>query len=172
VRIWGCIALIGLVVACSPASNDQDPRDRLGQEGALTWRAVAQADGQAAFLSRPGAAPDLVLWCNDTGLLTLRAHVFENPKAKPDLNMQTDGGMIAFANVRRQGGVRETDRKLVEGNVTMSDLKLPAVLRGAANLTVSSGGVDFTAKGSDPSNILPAFTDACTAKLINKKATK
>jgi hypothetical protein len=171
-RIWGLMALSGLIAACSPAGSDQDPRDRKGQEGALTWRAVAQADGQAAFLSRPGAAPDLVLWCNDSGLLTLRAHVFENPQATPDLKLQTDGGLIAFANVRRQGGVRETDRKLVEGNVALSDGKLPDILRGAANLTVTSGSADFTAKDTDPSNILPAFTQACASQLQTQKATK
>jgi hypothetical protein len=158
--------------ACSPASNDQNPRDRKGAQGALTWRIVAQADGQAAFLSRPGAAPDLVLWCKDNGLLTLRAHVFEDPKPQPDLTLTTDGATAAFQNVRRQGGVRDGDRKLVEGTIPSSDGKLSLLLSGATNLTVKSGGVEFSARNTDPNTVLPAFTQACTGKLLVQGAKK
>jgi hypothetical protein len=168
-RIFIILALATLS-ACTPAGSRDNPRDRTGADGALTWRVVAQADGQAAFLSRPGAAPDLVLWCRDTGQMTLRAHVFEDPAAQPDLIMKTDGGMIAFTNVRRQGGVRAGDRKLVEGSVIATDGKLPAVLNGATTLTVTSGGVDYSAKQTDPTGILPAFTAACTGTTQPTKA--
>jgi hypothetical protein len=156
--------------ACSPSGSRDDPRDRTGADGALTWRVVAQADGQAAFLSRPGAAPDLVLWCRNTGQMTLRAHVFENPVAQPDLIMKTQGGSIAFTNVRRQGGVRAGDRKLVEGSVMLTDANLPAVLNGAGNLTVTSGGVVYSATQADPTGILPPFTAACTGNTQPTKA--
>jgi hypothetical protein len=156
--------------ACSPAGSGDNPRDRKGETGALTWRVVAQPDGQAAFLSRPGAAPDLVLWCKDNGLMTLRAHVFENPAAQPDLVMNTDGGSITFQNVRRQGGVRAGDRKLVEGSVITADGKFPEALRGAVNLQVSSGGVTYNAKDADPTGVLPAFAAACTHNNTSEKA--
>jgi hypothetical protein len=161
-----------LLSACSPAANDQNPRDRKGADGAMTWRIVAQADGQAAFLSRPGAAPDLVLWCNDGGLLTLRAHVFDDPKPQPDLILTTDGATAAFQNVRRQGGVRAGDRKLVEGTLPTHDSKLPLLLQGAGNVSVTSGGVEFSARNTDPKGVLPAFTQACAAQSPNQKAKK
>jgi hypothetical protein len=148
--------------ACSQAGSSDDPRAREGETGPLTWRIVSQTDGQAAFLSRPGAAPDLVLWCRSDGQVTLRAHVFESPTANPDLTLDTDGGTVAFQNVRRQGGVRETDRKLVEGSVISSDGKLPQVLMGATNLTLRSGDVSYRAENTDSSGVLPAFTAACT----------
>jgi hypothetical protein len=161
-RQASALLLLAAIAACTPAGSRDNPRDRKSEAGALTWRLVAQDGGQAAFLSRPGAAPDIVLWCKDAGQLTLRAHIFENPTGQPDLTMATQGGIIAFQNVRRQGGVRAGDRKLVEGSVITSDGKLPAVLAAAANLTVTSGGVDYRATDTDPTGILPAFTTACT----------
>jgi hypothetical protein len=166
------LGLSALLAACSPASNGQNPRDRQGAEGALTWRLVTQTDGQAAFLSRPGAAPDLVLWCNNSGLMTLRAHVFKDPKPQPDLFLSTAGGAATFQNVRRQGGVRAGDRKLVEGTVPSGDGKLALLLLGADSLTVTSGGVEFRARNADPNSVLPIFTQACTGKAPNQKAKK
>jgi hypothetical protein len=162
--------IILVMCACSPAGSGGNPRDRTGEVGALTWRVVVQPEGQAAFLSRPGAAPDLVLWCKDNGMMTLRAHVFDNPAAQPDLVMTTDGGSITFQNVRRQGGVRAGDRKLVEGSVITADGKLPEALRGAVNLQVSSGGVTYNAKEADPTGVLPAFAAACTHHNTSEKA--
>jgi hypothetical protein len=166
------LAAVALVCACSPAGQGDNPRDREGSLGAVTWRVVSQPDGQAAFLSRPGAAPDLVLWCRDTGQITLRAHVFDKPADKPDLLLETQGGTIAFANVRRQGGLRSNDRKLVEGSVTSADGKLPAILLAAGNLKVISGVVVYQATDTDPTGILPAFTQACTGKTQKTKTDK
>jgi hypothetical protein len=161
---------LATLCACSPAGSGDNPRDRKGAEGKLTWRIVAEGGGHAAFLSRPGAAPDLVLWCRDNGLLTLRAHIFEDPKAQPDLRFFTLGGAIAFDKVRRQGGVRAGDRKLVEGSVPSSDPKLVPVLLAAANFKVTSSGVDYDVTDSDPTNILPQFATACAAQPISSKA--
>jgi hypothetical protein len=158
-----------MLTACSPSATSDDPRNRQGVAGDVTWRVVQDGDGQAAFLSRPGAAPDLVLWCRANGLLTLRAHIFEDPAPQPDLIMSTPGGTIAFDNVRRQGGVRAGDRKLVEGVVTLSDAKLPAILSGAADITVTSGADSYKAKNSDPNNALSAFSAACVAASSNEK---
>jgi hypothetical protein len=166
------LAVLLALCACSPAGSGDNPRDRKGADGKLTWRVVAQADGQAAFLSRPGAAPDLVLWCRDTGQMTLRAHVFENPAAQPDLIMNTTGATIVFQNVRRQGGVRAGDRELVEGSVITSDGKLPLALLGAGTLQVTSGSEDYSAKDTDPNGVLPAFTAACTNRPPPEKANK
>jgi hypothetical protein len=166
------LAVFLALSACSPAGSGDNPRDRKGEDGKLTWRVVAQTDGQAAFLARPGAAPDLVLWCRDTGQMTLRAHVFENPAAQPNLIMKTAGATIVFQNVRRQGGVRAGDRKLVEGNVITADGKLSAALLSAATLQVSSGSEEFSAKDTDPSGVLPAFTAACTNRTPSEKAKK
>jgi hypothetical protein len=162
VRTFGLFLLLCLA-SCSPATPGDNPRDRKGAEGALTWRAVSDADGQAAFLSRPGAAPDLVLWCRNNGLLTLRAHIFVAPEAQPNLILVTDGGILKFENVRRQGGVRAGDRKLVEGAVSVEDTWLQVTLSQAANLKVTSGDETFEAKNADPTNILPAFSMACAA---------
>jgi hypothetical protein len=164
-----CVLASMLLVGCSPAGSSDNPRDRKGEAGALTWRSVIDETGQAAFLSRPGSAPDLVLWCGANRVLTLRAHVFEAPSAMPDLSMRTNGGIISFENVRRQGGVRAGDRKLVEGTVSLSDPKLGPILLAASDLTVMSGGATFQAKNADPANILPAFNSACAALQSNAK---
>ena len=166
------IATLALVVigACSPAGIGDDPRNRKGVDGELSWRVVNDGDGQAAFLSRPGAAPDLVLWCRERGILTLRAHVFENPGSQPDLNLTTPGGTIALNNVRRQGGVRAGDRKLVEGAVAFNDLQVAPILKQAGNLSVTSGGIVFEARNTDPTNILPSFAAACLSSSAYPKA--
>ena len=155
------LGVLVLLSACSPAGIGNNPRDRKGADGKLSWRVVDQDGGQAAFLSRPGAAPDLVLWCRNTGSMTLRAHIFEEPSAQPDLIMSTDGGVIAFTSVRRQGGVRAGDRQLVEGSIILTDAAVPAILSGAVNIKVTSGGVDYRASDTDPMGVLPAFTAAC-----------
>jgi hypothetical protein len=151
-----------LAAACSPSDRDQNPRDRKGVEGALTWRAVTQADGDAAFLSRPSAAPDVVLWCRDGSKIVLRAHVFENPALTPDLRMTTAGGVIVFENVRRQGGVRAGDRTLVEGAAPLADPKVRAILAGAAQFDLQTGDDKYTVQDADPNSILPSFIASCS----------
>jgi hypothetical protein len=160
-RLIGLILFAGLS-ACDPADNDQNPRDRVGSGGPLSWRLVEQSKGAAAFLSRPGAAPDLVLWCDGKGQITLRAHVFADPKPKPDLVLTTSGGQIGFEHVRRQGGVRASDRKLVEGQISLDRAGVFATILGASDLTLTSGGIDYKAVPADPDQVLPAFVTACT----------
>lgn len=152
------------VAACDRADQDQDPRDRVGQDGPLSWRLVEQKSGAAAFLSRPGAAPDLVLWCDDQKGLTLRAHVFKEPAAQPDLLLTTPGGQITFTNVRRQGGLRATDRKLVEGRVNLADPRVTATLAAAQRLTLTSGGVDYQVEPQDRAGALRGFLTACASQ--------
>ncbi len=149
------------LAACSPAGSDQNPRDRKGSEGALTWRVVSQADGQAAFLSRPGAAPDVVLWCRDGQRLVLRAHIFENPVPSPDLRLTTKTGSVTLTEVRRQGGVRAGDRKLVEGAALLSDAKVQAALMAASDFTLQSGNETYQVQNGDPSGVLPSFMARC-----------
>jgi hypothetical protein len=150
------------LAACSQAGSDQNPRDRKGVEGALTWRAVNQADSQAAFLSRPGAAPDVVLWCRDDAKIVLRAHVFETPAPQPDLSLTTKGGMMVFADVRRQGGVRAGDRKLVEGSASLMDPKVQAVLTAADQFVLQTGEDKYQVQDSDPNGILVPFITNCS----------
>jgi hypothetical protein len=157
-----CLFVLVALGACDPADPDQNPRDRVGTGGPLSWRLVLQKEGAAAFLSRPGAAPDLVLWCDDNGQVTLRAHVFANPSPKPDLVLKTSGGQIGFEQVRRQGGVRASDRKLVEGQIGLDHAGVAETLLAASDLTLTSGGVDFQGVPGDPDKVLPAFVTACT----------
>ncbi|WP_085340155.1 hypothetical protein [Aquidulcibacter paucihalophilus] len=147
--------------ACDPGDRDQNPRDRVGTEGPLSWRLVAQPSGAAAFLSRPGAAPDLVLWCDDRQRITLRAHVFKAPSAQPDLVLTTKAGRIVFQEVRRQGGVREADRKLVEGKIALADTGVADAILAASDFTLTSGDVDYRAQPVDRDQVLPAFVTAC-----------
>ena len=156
----GILALTS--VACSPAGSDQNPRDRQGNEGALTWRAVSQSDGQAAFLSRPGAAPDVVLWCRDGEHVVLRAHVFEAPSPQPDLRLTTSTGTVVFTSVRRQGGVRDGDRKLVEGTTSLADPKVQAVLVSANQFALQSGEDKYEVDNADPAGILASFVGICS----------
>jgi hypothetical protein len=170
---WAFMLLALATAACSPQGRDQNPRDRQGSDGASTWRVVNQSDGQAAFLSRPGAAPDLVLWCRDDQKIVLRAHVFENPAPQPDLRLTTKGGVMVFADVRRQGGVREGDRKLVEGTGLLTDPKVQPVVMAADQLALQSGAETFDVTAADPNKVLPEFVAKCTqpfgAKSFNKK---
>jgi hypothetical protein len=160
-RLLGLLVLLGLS-ACDPADTDKNPRDRVGSGGPLSWRLVEQNKGAAAFLSRPGAAPDLVLWCDGKGQVTLRAHVFANPSPNPDLVLKTSGGQIGFEQVRRQGGVRASDRKLVEGQIGLDRAGVAETILAANDLTLTSGGVDYKGVPGDPDNVLPAFVTACT----------
>lgn len=162
---------LAMLVACSPASQTDNPRARKGQDGALSWRVVSGEDGQAAFLSKPGAAPDIVLWCRTNGLVTLRAHIFEAPKPQPNLSLATSGGSLIFNSVRRQGGVREGDRQLVEGSIASSNPNLSAVLLGAANVTITSSGASFQAQNADPDAVLPDFVADCVGASGAQKAT-
>jgi hypothetical protein len=160
-RYWLITVLAFCLSACSQADGDQNPRNRKGGEGTLTWRAVNQADGQAAFLSRPGAAPDVVLWCKDGAKIVIRAHVFENPASQPDLRLTTQGGVMVFENVRRQGGVRDGDRQLVEGSAGLKDPKILAVLAAADQFVLQAGGDKYEVQASDPNRILAPFVAAC-----------
>lgn len=149
------------VGACDPGDQDQNPRDRVGSDGPLSWRLVEQKSGAAAFLSRPGAAPDLVLWCDDQQRITLRAHVFPAPSAQPNLVLTTKAGRIAFQEVRRQGGVRAGDRKLVEGKIGLVEKGVAETILAASDFTLTSGDVDYRAQPVDRDQILPAFVTAC-----------
>jgi len=149
------------VGACDPGDQDQNPRDRVGSDGPLSWRLVEQKSEAAAFLSRPGAAPDLVLWCDDQQRITLRAHVFPAPSAQPNLVLTTKVGRIAFQEVRRQGGVREGDRKLVEGKIGLAETGVAETILAASDFTLTSGDVDYRAQPVDRDQILPAFVTAC-----------
>ncbi len=159
-RFASCL-LVCALSACDPGDTDQNPRDRIGSEGPLSWRLVEQKAGAAAFLSRPGAAPDLVLWCDDQQLVTLRAHVFPAPEARPTLVLTTKAGRIAFREVRRQGGVRAGDRKLVEGKIGLADIGVAEAILAASDFTLTSGDVDYRAQPVDRDQILPAFVTAC-----------
>lgn len=159
-RLALCLLVFALG-ACDPGDKDQNPRDRVGSDGPLSWRMVEQKSGAAAFLSRPGAAPDLVLWCDDQQRITLRAHVFPAPSAQPNLVLTTKAGRIAFQEVRRQGGVRAGDRKLVEGKIGLVEKGVAETILAASDFTLTSGDVDYRAQPVDRDQILPAFVTAC-----------
>jgi hypothetical protein len=160
---FSIVALGLLATACSPAETGDNPRDRKGGGGQAAWYVVAQDEGHAAFLAKPGTAPDLVLWCRNDGFMTLRAHVFDAPSANPNLTMTTSGGTLAFTQVRRQGGVRAGDRKLVEGRVALTDPSVAAIVQGAAKVTVTSGSETFAVQDADPNTQLPPFAQACAS---------
>jgi hypothetical protein len=167
------IVLALALAACSAQGSDQNPRDRKGADGVLTWRAVTQADGQAAFLSRPGAAPDVVLWCRDGARVVIRAHVFADPSPQPDLRLTTKGGLLNFENVRRQGGIRDGDRQLVEGGISLTDLKVQAVLIAADAFVLQSGADTYDVKNADPTGVLAGFIATCSqAKALSQKSNK
>ena len=149
------------LAACSPQGDQQNPRDRQGVDGALTWRLVSQSDSQAAFLSRPGAAPDIVLWCRDGAKIVLRAHIFDTPAPRPDLQITTTGGVLVLTDVRRQGGVRAGDRQLVEGSGAISDPRVRAVLIAADNFVLKSGADTYQVESADPAGILEGFITSC-----------
>jgi len=159
-RLALCLLVFALG-ACDPGDQDQNPRDRVGSDGPLSWRLVEQKSGAAAFLSRPGAAPDLVLWCDDQQRITLRAHVFPAPSAQPNLVLTTKAGRIAFQEVRRQGGVRAGDRKLVEGKIGLVEKGVVETILAASDFTLTSGDVDYRAQPVDRDQTLPAFVTAC-----------
>jgi hypothetical protein len=150
--------------ACgNPAGAPDNPRDREGAAAPPTWRIVAEGGAQAAFLSRPGAAPDLVLWCRGDGRITLRAHVFERPDAAPTLIWDSPQGAVAFEAVRAQGGMRADDRKLVEGSVAASADTLARLMAGKDTVLVRSGADSWQALQADPQGVMPGFTRACAA---------
>lgn len=151
-----------IFAACSPQGSKQDPRDRKSEiVGEVTWRVVKQSDGLAAFLARPGNAPDLVFWCRNKDEATLRAHVFEAPIANPDLQLETRGGRLVFTKVRRQGGVRAGDRILVEGTAALHDPKIAPLLQAADQLTLKSGQEIYRAENADPNQVMAGFLAAC-----------
>ncbi|GIU67379.1 hypothetical protein [Candidatus Phycosocius spiralis] len=156
---WLGLAALG---ACDLGDAYQDPRDRGRSGGTLSWRLVEQQGGAAVFLARPGAAPDLVLWCDGNGEVTLRAHVFANPKPNPDLILKTSGGQIRFEQVRRQGGMRASDRKLVEGQIGLDRSGVAATILAASDLTLMSGEVVYQSVSGHSANVLPVFMKACS----------
>jgi hypothetical protein len=158
------VVLCALVlVACGPGEA-QDPRDRKGGDGPATWRLVDEAGRAAAFLSRPGAAPDLVVWCKGDGRVTLRAHVFETDAAATDLSLTTPGGALAFANVRRQGALRGDRPALIEGSADATRAAAQAVLAQAGQVSVASGGERFDFAGADPDGLLAGFAKGCAGR--------
>jgi hypothetical protein len=156
-------ALVG-VAACSPSAQDGNPRDRVGDvAGKATWGVVRQGDGLAAFLARPGTAPDLVVWCRSNQEISLRAHVFQAPSANPDLSLTTSSGSLTFDNVRRQGGVRKGDRILVEGFATLTDPKVGQTLKLLNSFRLTSGSETYQAENADPNAVVGTFVAACQA---------
>jgi hypothetical protein len=160
-RRFAFCLLVCALGACDPGDKDQNPRDRVGTDGPLSWRLVQQKSGAAAFLSRPGAAPDLVLWCDDQQRITLRAHVFPAPSAQPNLVMTTKADRIVFQEVRRQGGVRAGDRKLVEGKIGLAEVGVAETILAASDFTLTSGDVDYRVQLLDRDQIMSAFVAAC-----------
>jgi hypothetical protein len=156
---WAGILVV--LCACGPSTDTKDPRARQGSGGALAWRHLSQIDGQAAFLARPGRAPDLVLWCRDRQSLTLRAHGFKNVSARPDLQLTSAAGVVLFEDVRAQGGVRVNDRKLVEGRLALSPTHRAIVGKASAGLTLQSGTEIYRAHTPDSATALEQFLSAC-----------
>jgi hypothetical protein len=152
-----------LTGACTQAAAPGNPRDRVGADAPPTWRIVAEGGAQAAFLSRPGAAPDLVLWCRGDGRITLRAHVFERPEGAPTLIWDSPQGPVAFEAVRAQGGMREADRKLVEGSVAVTPGTLARLVAAKDSVLVRSGADSWQALQADPDQVMEGFTRACAA---------
>jgi hypothetical protein len=169
-RAISVLALVCLC-ACTPAGSDDNPRDRKGNAGALTWRSVSQTDGQAAFLSRPGAAPDIVIWCRMGSRPKLRAHIFEHPSPQPNMTMTSRAGTFSFVEVRRQGGVRKGDRTLVEGDIAIDDTKALAVLKAANQFVLQSGDETYDVKDTDPDNILSGVIEKCAPQASTKPTT-
>lgn len=173
-RRWLPLALAGLTLAtwavagCQPggtgaAGDGSDPRNRTGSEGPSRWGVIARPDGTAAaFLARPGAAPDLVLWCRGDGTATLRAHVFTDPAPAPDLVLDSPSGPVTFTGVRAQGGLRAGSSTLVEGAVDLKAGDARARLAAATgDVTVRSGGVVWQAPAADPAAVMEAFVAGC-----------
>lgn len=173
-QTWALAGIVLLALAagsCGPGagggagdSRDAgDPRDRAGREGPSRWGVIARPDGTAAaFLARPGAAPDLVLWCRGDGSATLRAHVFEEPAASPDLILDSPQGPVTFSAVRAQGGLRTGSSTLVEGAVDLTVADTRARLAAAtAAVTVRSGGTVWQAPAADPDAVMQAFVAGC-----------
>lgn len=158
------LALVALVTlsACTPAGSRDDPRDRKGDVAAApVWGVVRQTDGIAAFLARPGSAPDLVLWCRNNAEMTLRAHVFQSPPEEAGLFMVTPLARDIFLSVRQQGGVRKGDRTLVEGVGRLPDPNFQTMIAGADKVELRSGTETYRADKADPNKVMPGFVSAC-----------
>jgi hypothetical protein len=165
-----CALALGCAAGCTPEATPGDPRARTGSEGPATWRLVAEGAGRAAFLSRPGAAPDLVLWCRGDATLTARAHGPARPDAPADLALITAAGTVRFTNVRRQGGLNDPARALTEGMVRL-DPGVIATLGGAqtGKLTIVREGNTSLYPDADPDQVLEGFLAACLAGPDTKK---
>lgn len=155
--------LVLALAGCEAPGGPDDPRDRVGGDGPPTWRLVAQGAEQAAFLSRPGAAPDLVLWCRGDGVIRLRAHVFDRPGPAPGLVLVGPGGQIVFEGVRAQGAIRDGGRTLVEGAAPATPEAIAILTAGASAPSVSAGPASpvWTTQEADPDAIIPGFAQGC-----------
>jgi hypothetical protein len=164
---------IALTVACTPETPD-DPRARTGLEGPTTWRLVAGGEGQAAFLSRPGAAPDIVLWCRGDNSLTVRAHVFKRAQAVRELTLLDKAGNpgMALGNARIQGAVRDDGAMLAETNLTIDATKVSALVGYLSTVRLSGGKPDvmWQADKTDPQTVLEPFLKSCLVPTTKSEA--
>ncbi|MEN9855533.1 MAG: hypothetical protein RLZZ157_659 [Pseudomonadota bacterium] len=151
------------LAACGQGNAVQDPRARAGQGGDLAWRVLAQSDGQAAFLARPGAAPDVVLWCRGGKSLTLRAHVFQRTGGQPNLRLVSSAGTAELENVRAQGGVRAGDRQLVEGRLSLTPNNRNILAKASTAMTLTSGQQTYSTQTPTTPDALPQFLRACVS---------
>jgi hypothetical protein len=159
------VLLAALVGACSPASDPANPRDRAGGDGPTTWRLVAGGEGQAAFLSRPGAAPDIVLWCRGDGRLTVRAHVFKRDQPVTRLALLDKTGAVGadLGPARIQGAVRDDGAMLAEASTLLSADRITALTAFLATVRLSGGAADLVwrADKADPQVIIEPFLQTC-----------
>jgi hypothetical protein len=165
VRSGAVILLAVLGAACSPASGPADPRARAGADGPTTWRLVSGAEGQAAFLSRPGAAPDIVLWCRGDGQLTVRVHVFKRDQAVTELALLDKSGAVGtnLGPARIQGAVRDDGAMLAEASTRVAASELATLAGYLTTMRLSGGGPDLVWRASktDPSGVLEPFLKTC-----------
>lgn len=160
----GFASLAVLLGACSPAGDPANPRDRAGSEGPSTWRLVAGGEGQAAFLSKPGAAPDIVLWCRGDGAMTVRVHVFKRDRAVTTLALSGKDGekSLELGEARIQGAVRDDGAMLAEVSVSLDQPKADRIGQLLANVRLSPGdGEAWEAPKADPDRVLAGFLKAC-----------
>jgi hypothetical protein len=160
----GLACLVLLLSACSQANDPANPRDRAGSEGPSTWRLVAGGEGQAAFLSKPGAAPDIVLWCRGDGAMTVRAHVFKRDMAVTTLALVGKDGekSLELGQARIQGAVRDDGAMLAEVSLSLDQQKAERMNQLLANVRLSPGaGEAWQAPKADPERVLAGFLKAC-----------
>jgi hypothetical protein len=159
---FACLAVF--LGACSQAEDPANPRDRAGSDGPSTWRLVAGGEGQAAFLSKPGAAPDIVLWCRGDGAMTVRVHVFKRDRAVTTLALSGKDGekSLELGEARIQGAVRDDGAMLAEVSLNLDQPKADRIGQLLANVRLSPGaGEVWEAPKADPDRVLAGFLKAC-----------